>query len=40
MAASFKRFRSLIEHSPDAISLIDTHGEVIYASPSTAEVLG
>lgn len=40
MAASFKGFRSLIEHSPDAISLIDRDGEVLYASPSTAEVLG
>ena len=40
MVASFEGFRSLIEHSPDAISLIDPHGEVLYASPSTAEVLG
>ena len=40
MAASFEGFRSLIEHSPDAISLIDPHGEVLYASPSTAKVLG
>src|ERR1700678_417100 len=40
MAAPFEGFRSLIEHSPDAISLIDRQGEVLYASPSTAEVLG
>ena len=40
MAASFEGFRSLIEHSPDAISLIDPQGEVLYASPSTADVLG
>ncbi len=33
-------FRSLIEHSPDAISLLDPRGEVLYASPSTADVLG
>jgi PAS domain S-box-containing protein len=40
MAASFEGFRSLIEHSPDAISLIDSHGEVLYASASNTEVLG
>jgi len=40
MAASFEGFRSLIEHSPDAISLIDRQGEVLYASPSTTDVLG
>jgi len=40
MAASFQGFRSLIENSPDAISLIDPHGEVLYASPSTAKVFG
>jgi len=40
MAASFQGFRSLIEHSPDAISLIDPHGEVLYASASTTDVLG
>jgi PAS domain S-box-containing protein len=40
MAASFQGFRSLIENSPDAISLIDPHGEVLYASASTAKVLG
>jgi PAS domain S-box-containing protein len=38
--ASFEGFRSLIEHSPDAISLIDPQGEVLYASPSTTDVLG
>src|SRR5882757_904980 len=40
MAASFQGFRSLIENSPDAISLIDPHGEVLYASASTAKVFG
>jgi PAS domain S-box-containing protein len=40
MAASFEGFRSLIEHSPDAISLIDPHGEVLYANRSTTDVLG
>jgi PAS domain S-box-containing protein len=40
MATSFQGFRSLIEHSPDAISLIDPHGEVLYASASTAKVFG
>jgi PAS domain S-box-containing protein len=40
MAASFQGFRSLIEHSPDAISLIDPDGEVLYASASTTKVFG
>jgi PAS domain S-box-containing protein len=40
MAASFEGFRSLIEHSPDAISLIGPDGEVLYASASTTKVLG
>jgi PAS domain S-box-containing protein len=30
----------LIEHSFDAISLADAHGEIVYANASTAEVLG
>jgi PAS domain S-box-containing protein len=40
MAASFQGFRSLIENSPDAISLIDPHGAVLYASASTTKVFG
>ena len=40
MAASFQGFRSLIENSPDAISLIDTHGEILYGSPSTTKLFG
>jgi PAS domain S-box-containing protein len=40
MATSFQGFRSLIEHSDDAISLIDREGEVLYASASTAKVFG
>src|ERR1700693_3562107 len=40
MAASFQGFRSLVENSPDAISLIDPQGEVLYASKSTTKVLG
>jgi diguanylate cyclase (GGDEF)-like protein/PAS domain S-box-containing protein len=35
-----KRFRSLIEHSSDAIALIDPSGRIGYASPSTLRVLG
>ncbi|HET9795394.1 MAG TPA: diguanylate cyclase [Thermoanaerobaculia bacterium] len=34
------RFRALIEHSSDAIALLSADGEVLYASPSTARVLG
>ncbi len=40
MATSLQAFRSLIEHSPDAISLIDPDGEVLYASASTTKVFG
>jgi PAS domain S-box-containing protein len=40
MAASFRGFRSLIENSPDAISLIDTQGEILYGSPSTTKLFG
>jgi len=40
MAASFQGFRSLIENSPDAISLMNPHGEVLYANASTAKVFG
>jgi PAS domain S-box-containing protein len=40
MAASFQGFRSLIENSPDAISLIDTQCEILYGSPSTTKLFG
>src|SRR6202158_1281079 len=40
MAASFQGFRSLIENSPDAISLIDTDGEILYGSASTTRLFG
>lgn len=35
-----KRFRALIENSMDAVALIDARGTFLYASPSTARVLG
>ncbi len=37
---SDQRFRALIEHSSDAISLLTPEGSVIYASPSTRRVTG
>jgi PAS domain S-box-containing protein len=40
MAASFEGFRSLIEHSPDAISVIDPQGEILYGSQSTTRIFG
>jgi PAS domain S-box-containing protein len=40
MAASFQGFRSLIENSPDAISLVDTQGEILYGTGSTAKIFG
>ena len=35
-----ERFRALIEHSADGISLIDSEGAVVYASPATRRILG
>src|SRR6185312_16413003 len=35
-----KRFRALVENSSDAIALTDSHGRILYASPSTARILG
>ena len=40
MSASFQGFRSLIEKSPDAISLIDAQGEILYGSASTRAIFG
>jgi PAS domain S-box-containing protein len=40
MAASFQGFRSLIEHSPHAVSVIDAQGEILYGSASTARIFG
>ena len=37
---SEKRFRALIEHSFDAICLLDATGAIQYASPSAAGILG
>jgi diguanylate cyclase (GGDEF)-like protein/PAS domain S-box-containing protein len=37
---SERRFRALIEHSSDLVSVLDSSGHVVYASPSTARVLG
>ena len=38
--ANEKRFRALIEHSADGISLIDERGAVLYQSPANARILG
>ncbi len=40
LEAREERWRALIENSGDAISLVDGSGQIIYASPSTANVLG
>jgi PAS domain S-box-containing protein len=40
LQASETRFRALIEHSADAVSLLDAGGTILYASPSTERVLG
>ena len=40
MPATFHGFQSLIENSPDALSLIDTQGEILYGSASTTKIFG
>lgn len=40
MAATLEGFRALIENSPDAIFLVNAETEIMYASASTATVLG
>lgn len=37
---SEQRFRALIEHSTDAISLADENGRITYASPAAGHILG
>ena len=37
---SDRRFRVLIEHSPEVIVLLTPEGTVLYASPSIERVLG
>src|ERR1035438_5459203 len=40
MATSFQGFRSLIENGPDAVSLIDREGQILYGSVSTTRLFG
>lgn len=40
MAASFQGFQSLVENSPDAISLINAQGEILYGSASYTKLFG
>lgn len=35
-----KRFQSIIENSTDGVRMIDKTGKILYASPSTARILG
>ena len=37
---SERRFRALIEDSSDVVAVLDARGHILYASPSTARVLG
>ncbi|GEM_PF-1995544 len=37
---SERRFRALIENSSDVIALLDAHGKIFYASPSTLRIFG
>ena len=38
--ATNERFRALVEHTSDGISLLDAQGRIIYESPSTSRVMG
>ena len=40
MKGSFQGFRSVVEHSPDAIIVINLQKEILYGSASNAKVLG
>jgi PAS domain S-box-containing protein len=40
MATFFQGFRILVERSPDAISVIDTRGDILYGSASTTHLFG
>ena len=40
LRASEERFRTLVEKSADAMALVDSQAQIIYASPSTQRVLG
>jgi PAS domain S-box-containing protein len=40
MPTTFQGFRSLIDNSPDAVSLIDKQGEILYGSASTTKLFG
>jgi len=40
LLAREERFRALVEHSADAIALLDRAGTITYATPSTERVLG
>ena len=40
LLASERRFRALIEHSSDGIILLSPEAVILYASPSTARILG
>jgi len=40
LARSEERFRALVEHSSDAVSLLDAQATIVYAGPSTRRVLG
>src|SRR2546426_320477 len=40
LRTSERRFRALVEHSYDTVSLLSPDGFILYASPSTRRVLG
>jgi two-component system, OmpR family, phosphate regulon sensor histidine kinase PhoR len=40
LRANEERFRALLEHSADAISLLDGQGRRVYASPASARMVG
>ncbi|MEP7365069.1 MAG: ATP-binding protein [Acidobacteriota bacterium] len=40
MAAAFQGFRSLVENSPDPITVVDVRGDILYGSASTTKSFG
>src|SRR4051794_36583525 len=40
LEANERRFRSLIEHSSDVVTVLDANGTIVYDSPSSMRVLG
>ncbi|MCV4777446.1 PAS domain S-box protein, partial [Escherichia coli] len=40
LQASERRFRALVENAPDAISLLDPQGNIVFDTPASTRILG